>query len=132
MRLVEHVRRGRWSTVLGYGLFVALMVAGYYYNITFVQLGLIDLGTRFVGLSETAVSLWMAALALATLVVAVATGILMDRRGWSTDLRTKLRLLLAVVCVQLALTVVGFGAVLNTCFGVARFEPASIPTGGTR
>lgn len=105
-------------TVAGYGLFVALMVAGYYYNITFVQLGLIDLGTRLVGLSETAVSTWMAALALVTLVVAVATGVTMDRRGWSTSLRTKLRLLFGVVCVQFALTVVapmvrtvpGFGA----------------------
>ncbi|WP_435115608.1 MFS transporter [Halolamina sp. C58] len=93
-------------TVAGYGLFVALMVAGYYYNITFVQLGLIDLGTRLVGLSETAVSMWMAALALCTLVVAVATGVTMDRRGWSTDLRTKLRLLIGVVCVQFALTLV--------------------------
>ena len=106
MRLPVYVRRGRWSTVAGYALFVALMVAGYYYNITFVQLGLIDLGTRFVGLSETAVSAWMAALALATLVVAVLTGLLMDRRGWSTDLRTKLRLLFGVVCLQFLLTLV--------------------------
>ena len=106
MQFSEHVREHRWSTVFGYVLFVALMVAGYYYNITFVQLGLIDLGTRLVGMSETAVSAWMAALALCTLVVAVATGVTMDRRGWSTDLRTKLRLLLGVVCVQFVLTLV--------------------------
>jgi hypothetical protein len=42
----------------------------------------------------------MAALALCTLVVAVATGVMMDRRGWSTALRMKLRLLFLVVCVQ--------------------------------
>jgi MFS family permease len=106
MALGTHVRNRRWATVTGYGLFVALMVAGYYYNITFVQLGLIDLGTRLVGLSETAVSTWMATLALATLAVAALTGVTMDRRGWSTDLRTKLRLLFGVVCVQFALTLV--------------------------
>ncbi|MFC6784521.1 MFS transporter [Halobaculum halobium] len=82
------------------------MVAGYYYNITFVQLGLIDLGTRLVGMTETAVSMWMAALALVTLLVAAVTGLTMDRSGWSTDLRTKLRLLFGVVCVQFALTLV--------------------------
>ncbi|MEA5389272.1 hypothetical protein VB779_21170 [Haloarculaceae archaeon H-GB11] len=106
MELNSHVRERRWIPVAGYGLFVALMVAGYYYNITFVQLGLIDLGTRLVGMSETAVSIWMAALALVTLVVAAVTGVTMDRRGWSTDLRTKLRLLFGVVCVQFALTLV--------------------------
>ena len=106
MTLFEYVREGDWSVVAGYGLFVVLMVAGYYYNITFVQLGLIDLGTRLVGMSETVVSMWMAALALVTLVVAVVTGVTMDRRGWSTDLRTKLRLLFGVVCVQFALTLV--------------------------
>jgi len=134
MQLFEHVRGRRWSTVFGYVLFVALMVAGYYYNITFVQLGLIDLGTRLVGMSETAVSAWMAALALCTLVVAVATGVTMDRRGWSTDLRAKLRLLLGVVCVQFGLTLVapvvrsvpGFGAwILAASVGLGVGFPVS-------
>ncbi|ACV10302.1 major facilitator transporter [Halorhabdus utahensis DSM 12940] len=106
MAFSNYLRERQWPTVLGTLLFVALMVAGYYYNITFVQLGLIDLGTRFVGLSETAVSLWMAVLALCTLVVAVVTGVAMDRREWSTDLRTKFRLLLGVVAVQFVLTLV--------------------------
>jgi len=117
MRLVQHLRDRRWETVAGYALFVALMVAGYYYNITFVQLGLIDLGTRLVGMSETAVSAWMAGLALCTLVVAVATGITMDRRGWGTDLRTKLRLLLGVVLVQFVLTLVAPGIRTVPAFG---------------
>ena len=73
MEFSTHVWEHRWATIARYGLFVALMVAGYY-NITFVQLGLIDVGTRLVGMSETAVSMWMAALALATLVVAAVTG----------------------------------------------------------
>ncbi|MFC6951808.1 MFS transporter [Halorubellus litoreus] len=105
MRLFGYLRDRDWSTLAGYALFVALMTAGYYYNITFVQLGLIDLGTRLVGLPETTVSLWMGVLALCTFVAAVATGVTMDRRGWSTSIRTKLRLLLAVVCVQFVLTV---------------------------
>ena len=32
---------------MGYGLYIAVLGAGYYYNLTFVQLGLIDLGERF-------------------------------------------------------------------------------------
>ena len=117
MRLTHYLRTRQWVPVAGYGLFVALMVAGYYYNITFVQLGLIDLGTRLVGMSETAVSAWMAGLALCTLVVAVVTGVTMDRRGWSTDLRTKLRLLLGVVIVQFVLTAVAPGIRTVPAFG---------------
>jgi hypothetical protein len=118
VKFVEYLRRGQWSMIVGYALFVSLLAAGYYYNITFVQLGLIDLGTRLVGLSGNAVSAWMGALALITFASAVVAGVLMDRRGWSTDLRTKFRLLFGVVVVQLALTIVapqirtvtGFGA----------------------
>ena len=105
VKLTTYVRNGRWSTVLGYVLFVALMAAGYYYNVTFVQLGLLDLGIRVVGMTQTAVSAWMAGLALLTFVVAVVAGISMDRRGWSTDLRFKLRVLFLVVVVQFALTI---------------------------
>jgi len=118
VRFTHHLRERNWPVVVGYLLFVALMTAGYYYNITFVQLGLIDLGTRLVGLSETAVSGWMAAMALLTVVVAVAAGVTLDRREWSTDLRTKLHILFGVLLLQFALTVVaphvrsvaGFGA----------------------
>ena len=118
MRLFEYVGNGEWSTVLGYLLFILLMAAGYYYNITFVQLGLIDLGTRLVGMSGTSVSTWMAALALLTFLVAVGTGVTMDRRDWSTDLRTKLRALLLVVVAQFALTTVAPGIRTVSGFGV--------------
>jgi len=104
MQFTTYLRDRAWTPLLGYGLFIALMVAGYYYNITFVQLGLIDLGTRLVGLSAAAVSMWMAALALLTLVAAVITGVVMDRRGWGTDLYLKLRLLWLVVALQFVLT----------------------------
>lgn len=48
----------------------------------------------------------MGVLALLTLVVAVASGLVMDRRGWSSDLYVKFRLLFVVLAVQLVLTVV--------------------------
>ncbi len=92
--------------MLGYGLFVGFMAVGYYYNVTFVQLGLLDLGTRLVGMTEEQVSLWMAALALLTLFVAVVSGVTMDRKAWSSDLLVKFRLLFGVVALQLVLTLV--------------------------
>ncbi|WP_276281554.1 MFS transporter [Halorussus caseinilyticus] len=106
MALFAFLRRREWPTVLGYALFVTLLAAGYYYNVTFVQLGLLDLGTRLVGMSEAQVSAWMAALALLTLAVAVLTGMTMDRRGWSKNLLVKFRLLFGVVALQFLLTLV--------------------------
>ncbi|MBC7290651.1 MAG: MFS transporter [Actinotalea sp.] len=105
MTLLQAVRERRWVPVLGAGAYVAALAAGYYYNLTFVQLGLVDLGTRLVGMERRDVSVLMAVLAVATLVVALATGVVLDRRGWGADLRIKLRVLLAVVVVQLGLTV---------------------------
>jgi hypothetical protein len=52
--------------LLGFTLFVGMMAAGYYYNLTFVQLGLEDFGTRWLGLSEAAVARDMALLAIYT------------------------------------------------------------------
>ena len=71
-----------------------------YFNLTFVQLGIIDLGTRLVGLSAAQVSGVMAGFAAAALVVAVVTGRKMDREGWSSDLGVKLRILFFVVAGQ--------------------------------
>ncbi|MEF8785635.1 MAG: MFS transporter [Haloarculaceae archaeon] len=104
MKAAEYARNREWAILLGYGLFVSVLAAGYYYNLTFVQLGLIDLGTRVVGLSRYQVSLWMAVLALVAFAVALLAGILLDRYGISRDLRAKLRLLWVVVLVQLVLT----------------------------
>jgi MFS family permease len=104
MQATEYFRRRKWAPLLGYGLFVSVLAAGYYYNLTFVQLGLIDLGTRVVGLSRGQVSLWMAVLALVAFTVALVTGVMLDRSGVSRDLRAKLRLLWVVVVCQLALT----------------------------
>lgn len=50
--------------IFGVGLFVGMMAAGYYYNLTFVQIGLEDFGTRILGLSASSVARDMALLAL--------------------------------------------------------------------
>lgn len=104
MRLFELVRARDWVPVAGYGAYVATLSAGYYYNVTFVQLGMIDLGSGTVGLDDRQVSLAMAGFALGALVASLVTGRSMDVRGWGTDLRVKLRVLTAVAATQLALT----------------------------
>ena len=106
MATLDALRERDWATLLGVGLFVALAAGGYYYNVTFVQLGLIDLGVRVVGMTRGEVSVAMAGLALATLAVAIVSGVTMDRRGVSRDLYAKLRILLGVTVLQTALTTV--------------------------
>lgn len=116
MAVVGETAEGRSGvTLVGYLIYIGLLTAGYYYNLTFVQLGLIDLGTRRVGMPEGQVSAVMAGFALSALVVAVVTGRLMDRKRWSADLRVKLRILFFVVVVQTLLTVVA--PVLTTSTG---------------
>jgi hypothetical protein len=44
MELFHYIKQRSWTTVAGYLLFVGMMATGYYYNVTFVQLGLVDLG----------------------------------------------------------------------------------------
>ncbi len=106
MLLARYLRQRRFATVAGYGLYTVFMAAGYYYNVTFVQLGLLDLGTRHVGMTHNQVAWWMAGLALLTVAVAISVGIAFDRRGLGRDLVTKFRLLFGVVLVQLLLTAV--------------------------
>lgn len=106
MDFLRYVQARNWPVVGGYLLFIGMMAIGYFYNVTFVQLGLKDLGERVLALPPTAVAQQMALLALITCGVALATGWLMQRRGWSSDLRTKLALALGVVLVQTALTAV--------------------------
>ena len=106
LRLLDLVAERQWVPVTGYAFYVILLTAGYYYNLTFVQLGLVDLGTNRLRMPGRDVSLIMALLAVVALAVSVATGVGMDRRGWSRDLRIKLRLLTAVTAGQLTLTVI--------------------------
>lgn len=106
MKLFTYIRERDWVPVTGYLFYVVALAGGYYYNLTFVQLGLIDLGTRVLDMTHTEVSVVMASFALLALAVAIGSGLLMDRRGWSTDLRTKVRLLLGIITIQLALTAI--------------------------
>ncbi|GAA1750870.1 hypothetical protein [Kocuria aegyptia] len=95
-----------WVPWFGLGLFVAAASAGYFYNLTFVQLGLVDLGARVMGLSEERIARAMALLAGLTLCVALGAGLVMHHLRWSEDFRVKLRLLALVVVLQTALTAV--------------------------
>jgi hypothetical protein len=49
MKLLVYVKAWQWVPPTGYLFCVAALTAGYYYNLTFIQLGLVDLGTRLVG-----------------------------------------------------------------------------------
>ncbi|HET9494650.1 MAG TPA: MFS transporter [Chloroflexia bacterium] len=102
--LLRYLKQRDYAAIFGYILFIGMMAVGYYYNLTFVQLGLVDLGTRLVGMSEAAVALHMAGLALVTCVVAVAFGVLMRRRGGGEKLVLKLRISFGVVVAQMLLT----------------------------
>lgn len=70
-----------WVRLVGVLAFVALLSAGYYHNLAFVQLGLIDLGTRLVGMTTQSVSTAMAVFAVSAFGVAAVTGWTMDRTG---------------------------------------------------
>jgi len=83
-----------------------MMSAGYYYNLTFVQLGLEDFATRVLGLSQRAFALDMALLAILTCLTALAFGFWMQRQNWACCMRTKLRLAFGVVLTQTMLTAV--------------------------
>ncbi len=96
--------RLHWTGLFGFLFFIGMMAAGYCYNLTFVQFGVLDLGTRLVGMSRAEVARGMALLALATSLTAVVVGLWMQRKGWSRRLQVKLRLAFVVVAALAALT----------------------------
>lgn len=106
MDFLRYVRARNWPVVAGYLLFTGMMAIGYFYNVTFVQLGLKDLGERVLALAPTAVAQHMAVLALLTCIVALAAGWAMTRRGWGIGLHARLALALGVILAQTALTAV--------------------------
>jgi MFS family permease len=104
MQALRLLRGGQWAALFGYAFFIGMMAVGYYYNLTFVQFGLFDLGTRLIGMTHQQVAIYMAFLALLTSVTAILVGWGMMKRGWSKDLRVKLRLAFGVVLAQTFLT----------------------------
>jgi MFS family permease len=104
MGQLDSVKTINWPRWLGIFFFAGMMSTGYYYNLTFVQFGLLDLGTRVIGMSEQRVAVDMAVLAFITSVVAITFGLLMMKTGWSKQFITKLRLAFGVVLVQTGLT----------------------------
>jgi hypothetical protein len=84
MELFHYIKQRSWTTVAGYLLFVGMMATGYYYNVTFVQLGLVDLGQRLLGMDEQQVAVEMALLALITCIVALGMGLLSLRLRWAS------------------------------------------------
>jgi MFS family permease len=118
MSLATLLRERRWTTLFGYFLFISMLAAGYYYNLTFVQLGLVDLGTRVVRMSEASVARNMAMLAGVTCLVALTLGFAMQRWGWSTNFTAKLRIVFFVILLQTALTAIAPSISSTTAFTV--------------
>ena len=93
-----------WNTAAGFGVYVLVLTAAYYYNLTFVQLGLTEFGLEQLGLSMESVAVAMGLLAVATLVVTLVSGRLMDRYGWGRNLPLKYRVLFVALLLQSVLT----------------------------
>lgn len=104
MTVLGLIRGHRWPTLFGYGLFIGMMSAGYAYNVTFIQLGLIDLGKRLLWMDQQTIAGQMALLAICTCGVALITGSLMMRSHWGKTLAGKLRLAWVSVTLQTLLT----------------------------
>lgn len=85
-------------------LFIGMMAVAYTYNLTFVQLGLIDLGERVLGLAQQTVAGTMAVFALITCFAAIGSGLLMMKIGWSSHFRVKMKLVFLVVLAEILLT----------------------------
>jgi len=95
----------RREVLAGVALYVAILAASYYYNLTFIQLGLTSFGPEQLGLSAAQVAAAMGLLAVAALAVTLVTGHLVDRFGWGRERLLKYRVLFGVLFLQLVLTV---------------------------
>jgi len=95
------LRRG---TNTAFVVYVVVLSAAYYYNLTLVQLGVIRVGTERLGVPMETVAAGMGLLAAVTLAVTLATGFLIDRKSWGTATLWKCRVLFAIVVLQVAVT----------------------------
>jgi hypothetical protein len=80
---LEMLKSRDWPALFGFIMFTGMLAAGYYYNLTFIQLGLDDFGSRRLGLSANTISHDMALLALLTCVIAIGLGAWMRSGGVS-------------------------------------------------
>ena len=120
--------RSRTEAAVAFGVYVVVLTAAYYYNLTFVQLGLTDIGTERVGLSPGELAAAMGTLAIATLSVTLVAGSLLDRLGPAVGVRFKFRVLFGVVAAQIAATH-AVGAVDSLAGFVAWILAASVLLG---
>jgi len=104
MNFAKLLQKRNWPAVFGYFLFIGMMAAGYYYNLTFVQLGLEDFASRQLGLSAEEIARDMALLAICTCVIALVFGWWMRKIHLHKNFQTKLKIAFGVVLTQLALT----------------------------
>ncbi|WP_065813940.1 MFS transporter [Natronomonas pharaonis] len=97
---------GRTPTkaAVAFAVYVSVLTAAYYYNLTFIQLGLTDLGLERLGLSPERVAVGMGVLALVTLCTTLVSGYLMDRLGVGANPLSKFRVLFGIVVLQVATT----------------------------
>ncbi len=97
-------KQATFSKIFGQLFFIAMMAAGYFYNVTFIQLGLTDLGRRIIGLSAQRVAEGMGVLALLALIVALAFGYRLQKSEHGSNFPFKLKILFGVVLGQTLLT----------------------------
>lgn len=101
---IEYLKTRQGVTLVGYGLFIGMMAVGYAYNVTFIQLGLIDLGQRVLELNRAQIADHMALLAIITCITALLVGSWMARFAWARQFIIKLRLAWISVMMQTLLT----------------------------
>lgn len=89
---------------LGYGLFTGMMAVGYAYNVTFIQLGLVDLGSRLLELDRASIAANMALMAIITCAIALGLGYAMLRIEYLRRFTIKLRMAWLSIILQTALT----------------------------
>ena len=85
-------------------MYVIVLSAAYYYNLTLVQLGVIRVGTERLGVRMETIAAAMGLLAAVTLVMTLTTGYLIDRKSWGTATLGKCRVLFAIVVLQMVVT----------------------------
>ncbi|MBN2045355.1 MAG: hypothetical protein JW757_10075 [Anaerolineales bacterium] len=104
MNFFQLLQQRKWHAVFGYLLFIGMMSTGYYYNLTFVQLGLEDFAATQLNLGADVIARDMALLAICTCLVALGFGWWMEQQCRRQQFKTKIRISFGVVLSQALLT----------------------------